>query len=51
VVAVLPATALTDIAFLALIAFVMLGRYFDSIYPSPYHGVDATYVGKLALIR
>ena len=48
---VLPATALTDIAFLALIASVMLGRYFDSIYPKPYHGVDATYLGKLALIQ
>jgi membrane protease YdiL (CAAX protease family) len=29
----------------------MLGRYFDSIYPKPYHGVDATYLGKLALIQ
>jgi membrane protease YdiL (CAAX protease family) len=48
---VLPATALTDIAFLALIASVMLGKYFDSIYPKPYHGVDATYLGKLALIQ
>jgi membrane protease YdiL (CAAX protease family) len=39
---VLPANALTDIAFLSLIAGVMLGRYFDPIYPKPYHGVDAT---------
>ncbi|MGA2271180.1 MAG: CPBP family intramembrane glutamic endopeptidase [Bryobacteraceae bacterium] len=48
---VLPATALADIAFLALIASVMLGRYFDPIYPKPYPGVDATYLGKLALIQ
>jgi len=47
----LPANALTDIAFLLLTASVMLGRYFDSIYPRPYHGVDATYLGKLALIQ
>jgi membrane protease YdiL (CAAX protease family) len=48
---VLPASAPTDIAFLALIACVMLGKYFDPVYPKPYHGVDATYVGKLALIQ
>jgi membrane protease YdiL (CAAX protease family) len=48
---VLPATALADVAFLALIASVMLGKYFDSIYPKPYHGVDATYLGRLALIQ
>ena len=34
---VLPATALFDAAFLVLIAAVMVGRYFESVYPVIYH--------------
>jgi membrane protease YdiL (CAAX protease family) len=48
---VLPATALADLAYLALIASVMLGKYFDPIYPKPYPGVEVAILGKLALIQ
>ncbi len=48
---VLPATALTDAAFLILIAMVLLGKYFDAIYPPPYPRLRVSYLGHLALIH
>jgi len=48
---VLPAVPAVDLAFLALLPAVLLGRYFDTIYPAPYKGVDLIILGHLALIQ
>jgi membrane protease YdiL (CAAX protease family) len=48
---VLPVSILTDLAFLALIAAVLLGKYFDSIYPVPYPGLSLAILGHVALIH
>ena len=45
---VLPVTIATDAAFLALIAFVMLAKYFDGIYPG-FFGQKLSILGTLAL--
>jgi membrane protease YdiL (CAAX protease family) len=47
---ILPVSAFTDAAFLALIAVVVFGKYFDVIYPSFFKLPLAT-LGHLALIR
>ena len=46
----LPATILTDLAFLALIAAVMLGKYFNGIYALPYPGLRIEILGQASLI-
>jgi len=48
---VLPASAVTDFGYLALLAAVMLGRYFDRIYTVPVPRLDPDILGKLALIH
>ena len=48
---VLPAVPVVDLAFLGLIAAVLLGRYFDRIYQAPYPGVEIAVLGHLALIQ
>lgn len=48
---VLPAVALVDLAFLGLIAAVLLGRYFDPIYPAPVKGADIAILGKVAVYQ
>jgi membrane protease YdiL (CAAX protease family) len=48
---VLPAVAIVDLAFLALLPAVLLGGYFDPIYPAPYKGVQVAILGHLALIQ
>ena len=47
----LPRHAAVDVGFLALVAWVLLGRYFDDIYPKPYPGVDLAFLGKLAVFQ
>jgi len=48
---VLPAVAAVDLAFLILIAAVLLGRYFDPIYPAPVKGADIAVLGKVAVYQ
>jgi uncharacterized protein len=48
---VLPASWLADVAFLGLIAAVMIGKYFNRIYVPAYPGVEVGILGHLALIR
>ncbi|HMC57830.1 MAG TPA: type II CAAX endopeptidase family protein [Candidatus Solibacter sp.] len=48
---VLPAVAAVDLAFLVLIAAVLLGRYFDPIYPAPVKGADIAILGKVAVYQ
>jgi membrane protease YdiL (CAAX protease family) len=48
---VLPAVAAADLAYLALIAAVLLGKYFDSIYRALHPGLDVAILGHLALIQ
>jgi membrane protease YdiL (CAAX protease family) len=47
---VLPIAIITDLAFLALIASVLVGKYFDLIYPAPYPGLKISILGHIALI-
>src|SRR5579871_4452191 len=47
----LPVRTLTDIAFLVLIAAVLIGKYFDVIYPLPYSGLNISVLGHIALIH
>ncbi len=48
----LPAHPLVDAGFLVLVAWVLLGRYFDGVYsPKPYPGVDVAFLGKLTVIQ
>ena len=47
----LPAGAATDLGFLALLALVLLGRYFDGIYSKPFRGVDLSILGKIAVFQ
>lgn len=46
----LPAMPLTDAAFLVLIAGVLIGRYFDPIFPAPIPGLKIAILGHIALI-
>jgi uncharacterized protein len=48
---VLPAKPVVDLAFLGLLAAVLLGKYFDGMYPSPFRRADASILGKLALFQ
>lgn len=48
---VLPVTIATDLAFLILIAAVILGNYFQTIYPLPYPGLNISILGNIALIQ
>jgi membrane protease YdiL (CAAX protease family) len=48
---VLPVTILTDLAFLVLIGAVLIGKYFDAIYPDPYPKLKIVYLGHIALIH
>jgi hypothetical protein len=48
---VLPRKPVFDLAFLAFLGYVELGRYFDGIYPTPYPKVQAKILGNLALIQ
>jgi membrane protease YdiL (CAAX protease family) len=47
---VLPPAAWADAAFLALVAFAMLGRYFDSIYPE-FFRQKLSILGRLSLFQ
>src|SRR5581483_5087155 len=47
---VLPVSILTDVAFLALVAAVLIGKYFDPIFPQPYPGLKISILGHIALI-
>jgi len=47
---ILPAKPATDAAFLVLIAAVLIGKYFDPIYPAPYPGLKIAVLGHIALI-
>ena len=48
---VLPAAPLADLGFLALVAGVILGKYFTGIYPVPYPKVELSILGKLAVFQ
>jgi membrane protease YdiL (CAAX protease family) len=48
---VLPPRPVLDLAFLALVASVLLGRYLDPIYPRPFPKVDLVLLGHLALLQ
>ncbi|MGD0500915.1 MAG: CPBP family glutamic-type intramembrane protease [Bryobacteraceae bacterium] len=47
----LPAGVATDVGFLALVAAILLEKYFDGIYPQPYRGVDLSILGKIAVFQ
>ncbi|HVN06319.1 MAG TPA: CPBP family intramembrane glutamic endopeptidase [Bryobacteraceae bacterium] len=48
---ILPAAAFSDLAFLVLVAAVVLRGYFDPIYTSPVPGLHLEILGHLALTR
>jgi len=48
---VLPVAIVTDVAFLALVAAILIGKYFDPIYPAPYPGLKISILGHIALIH
>lgn len=48
---VLPVAILTDLAFLGLIAVVLIGKYFDLIYLAPYPGLKIAVLGHITLIH
>ena len=48
---ILPVGTLADMAFLALIGAVLIGKYFDAIYPLPYPGLNISVLGHIALIH
>jgi len=48
---ILPQSTLTDVAFLILIAAVLIGKYFDAIYLMPAPGLNISILGQLALIH
>ena len=47
---VLPVTILTDVGFLLLVGFVMIGKYFDTIYPE-FFRLRISILGTLALFH
>ncbi|HLK47847.1 MAG TPA: CPBP family intramembrane glutamic endopeptidase [Bryobacteraceae bacterium] len=47
----LPARPWSDLVFLALIAAVLIGKYFDTIYPLLYPGLNISVLGHIALIH
>jgi membrane protease YdiL (CAAX protease family) len=48
---VLPAVPIVDLAFLALVVAIKLGRYAAAIYPAPFRGVEVAVLGDLALFQ
>ena len=48
---VLPPSAPSDLGFGALVTCIVLGRYFDKIYPQPYAHVEVAYLGKIAVFQ
>ncbi len=48
---VLPPSAPSDLGFGALVAWIVLGRYFDKIYPEPFAHVEVVYLGKIAVFQ
>jgi membrane protease YdiL (CAAX protease family) len=48
---VLPVHPVSDIAFLALVVAIKLGRYATALFPSPYKGVEIGILGDLALFQ
>lgn len=48
---VLPAKPFTDVAFLVLLAAVLLGKFLDPVYPPPYPGLKIPILGQLAVIH
>jgi uncharacterized protein len=47
----LPESPATDLGFGAMLTWILLGRYFDGIYPDPYPHVELAYVGRLAVLQ
>jgi membrane protease YdiL (CAAX protease family) len=47
----LPRSAVTDIGFGALVAWVLLGKFLASVYPTPYPHVEIGILGKLAVFQ
>ena len=48
---VLPVAVITDLAFLALVGALLLGSYFDRIYPDPYPKLKIAILGRIALFQ
>ena len=48
---VLPVTAVTDLAFLALVGVVLIGHYIDNLYPDPYPKLNIAILGRIGLFR
>jgi uncharacterized protein len=50
---VLPAGIIADLAFLALVPAVLLGRYFDAVFPAAYPGLrsELAFLGHFILIQ
>ena len=48
---VLPPSAPSDLGFGALVAWVLLGKYFAGIYPAPYPHVEVAILGKVAVFQ
>ena len=48
---VLPAKPLTDMAYLLLPAWVLLGKYLVPVYPKPFPGMDTIIIGHLGLVQ
>jgi len=48
---VLPVSVVTDLAFLVLIAALLLGSYFDRIYLDPYPKLKIAILGRVALFQ
>ena len=47
----LPPHAATDLAFLGVLAAVLLGKFLDPVYPAPFPGLKLAILGQLALIH
>jgi membrane protease YdiL (CAAX protease family) len=48
---VLPRSALSDLAFGVFVGWILLGRYFDGIYPEPYPKVQLSIIGKVGVLQ
>jgi membrane protease YdiL (CAAX protease family) len=48
---VLPPSPLSDLGFGALVTWIVLGRYFETIYPEPFDHVEVVYLGKIAVFQ
>jgi hypothetical protein len=47
----LPRSAVSDIGFGALVAWVLLGKFLAPVYPTPYPHVEISVLGKLAVFQ